>query len=64
MVVQGRGMQRIDNAEADKEFQKLLKVVSEAKWCFISWHHTDLNPDEIGLPQVRAGSGTQSGTDL
>jgi VWFA-related protein len=61
MVVQGRGMQRIDNADADKEFQKLLKVVSrsEVVFYFVAIN-TDLNPDEIGRPgpQVRAGSGT------
>lgn len=61
MVVQGRGMQRVDNADADKEFQKLLKVLarSEVVFYFVAIN-TDLNPDEIGRPgpQVRAGSGT------
>jgi VWFA-related protein len=61
MVVQGRGMQRVDNADVDKEFQKLLKVVarSEVVFYFVAIN-TDLNPDEIGRPgaQVRAGSGT------
>ena len=60
MVVQGRAMQRIDNAEADKDFQKLLKVLSrsEVVFYFVAIN-TDLNPDEIGRPgpQVRAGSG-------
>jgi VWFA-related protein len=61
MTVQGRGMQRIDNAEADKDFQKLLKSVvrSEVVFYFVAIN-TDLNPDEIGRPgqQVRVGSGT------
>jgi VWFA-related protein len=61
MVVQGRAMQRVDNAEADKEFQKLLKTISrsEVVFYFVAIN-TDLNPDEIGRPgpQVRAGSGT------
>jgi VWFA-related protein len=61
MVVQGRAIQRIDNADADKEFQKLVKTVSrsEVVFYFVAIN-TDLNPDEIGRPgpQVRAGSGT------
>ena len=61
MVVQGRSMQRVDNAEADKEFQKLLRTISrsEVVFYFVAIN-TDLNPDEIGRPgaQVRAGSGT------
>jgi hypothetical protein len=61
MVVQGRSIQRIDNAEADKEFQKVLKAVSRSEVVFyFAAINTDLNPDEIGRPgqQVRAGSGT------
>jgi len=61
MVVQGRSIQRIDNADADKDFQKVLKAVSKSDVVFYFLAiNTDLNPDEIGRPgqQVRIGSGT------
>jgi hypothetical protein len=64
MVVQGRSIQRIDNAEADKEFQKVLKTVARSAVVFYFVAiHTDLNPDEIGRPgpQVRAGSARTIG---
>jgi len=63
MIVQGRSITRTDNADADKEFQKLLKAISKSDVVFYFVAiNTDLNPDEIGRPgqQVRSGSGTYS----
>jgi len=60
MVVQGRRIQRIDNADSDKEFQKVLKSISKSDVVFYFVAiNTDLNPDEIGRQgmQSRAGTG-------
>ena len=64
MVVQGRAMTRTDNADADREFQKLIKSISrnDVVFYFIAIN-TDLNPDEIGSRPgqlARSGSGTYS----
>jgi len=60
MVVQGRRIQRIDNADNDKEFQKVLKSISKSDVVFYFVAiNTDLNPDELGRQglQSRAGTG-------
>jgi Ca-activated chloride channel homolog len=60
MVVQGRRIQRVDNADSDKEFQKVLKAISRSDVVFYFVAiNTDLNPDEIGRlgMQSRAGTG-------